>query len=298
MARRIRVPGIIDIVLVAEPAEIRALDEERRIDRNFVARGPLVNRLVVGRIRRWFAIKHQPLPSLAPRGDEVRAERQKQLAAALDPAGGAPLWSDAHLGELATYLRGGRSEDAMAVTAQEIVGRLFDGRYRADQGSWNAAKLIDQFRSGFSPIQLIWQITGRLRRARDLLVERAMGDRWSMHGTAIGVHGIVQALVRMRDLRAQPNPKSLDDNAVLWRCLLPPKQVPRTVEAALQTPFVGKPLQPGTVVMLQLEAAGPGAPDAELVFMRGHWNQCPASAFVCALLRSAWHRSLQEDGTV
>jgi hypothetical protein len=91
MARRIRVPGVVDVVLVAEPAEIRALDEEPRIDRNFLARGPLINRLIVGRFRQWFKIDGQPLPPLAPRGDAVRAERQAQLAAALDPANEAAL---------------------------------------------------------------------------------------------------------------------------------------------------------------------------------------------------------------
>jgi hypothetical protein len=186
----------------------------------------------------------------------------------------------------------------MAVTVQEIVGRLFDPQYRADRASWDAAKLIDQFRSGFSPIQLIWQITGQLHRAWDLLVEGAKRDRWSMHGTAIGVHRIVQALTRMRELRARSNYKSLNDNAVLCGCLWPPKQVPRAVEAAVETPFVSDALQAGTLVMLQLEAAGPSAPDAEMVFMRGHWNECPASAFVCALLRAVWHRSLEEAGSV
>ena len=56
MARRIRVPGLVDIVLVTEPKEIRALDEEPKVDRNFVGRGPLINRLITGRIRRWFHI--------------------------------------------------------------------------------------------------------------------------------------------------------------------------------------------------------------------------------------------------
>jgi hypothetical protein len=295
MARHIRVPGLVDVVLVTALEEIRAFDEEPLVDRNFIARGPLANRLITGRIRRWFEIMGQPLPSLARRGDQIRAERQRQLAAALDPGGGRVLWSDAQLDTLATYVRGDSSDEAAAITAQEIVGRLFDSGYSADRASWDAAALIDKFRDGFSPIQIVWQITGRLRRARDLLVARAKRDRWAMHGTAIGVHGIVQALARMRDLRALPNPASLGDDAVLWKCLAPPKQVPRTVEALFETPLADKSLRPGTIVMLQLEAAGPSAPDAEMVFMHGHWNACPASAFATALLRSVWHRSLKEN---
>jgi hypothetical protein len=173
MARHIRVPGLVDVVLVTAPEEIRAFDEEPLVDRNFIARGPLANRLITGRIRRWFEIMGQPLPSLARRGDQIRAERQRQLAAALDPGGGRVLWSDAQLDTLATYVRGDSSDEAAAITAQEIVGRLFDSGYSADRASWDAAALIDKFRDGFSPIQIVWQITGRLRRARDLLVTRA-----------------------------------------------------------------------------------------------------------------------------
>jgi hypothetical protein len=115
-----------------------------------------------------------------------------------------------------------------------------------------------------------------------------------MHGTAIGVHGIVQALARMRQLRALPPAKSLGEDVVLWRCLAPPKRVPRTVEAALETPLVSDQLSAGTVVMLEPASAGLQAPDAEMVFMRDHWNACPARAFVTELLLAVWRRSLQE----
>ena len=77
MAQRIRVPRLVDLVLVADPSEIRALNDEPRLDRRFLPRGPLVNRLIAGRIRRWFQIKGQPLPSLAARGDQVRAKASR-----------------------------------------------------------------------------------------------------------------------------------------------------------------------------------------------------------------------------
>ena len=297
MARHIRVPGIVDVVLVSDPAEIRDLNDQTKIDRNFIPRGPLVNRLIVGRIRHWFEILGQLLPSLMPRGDEVRADRQLTLAAALDPANGAVLWTDAQIKALAVYVRGGSDDAAAGILTQEIVGRLFDPLYRADATTWKAAQLIDRFRDGFSPVQILWQLTGKLRRARDLLVERAKDDRWTMHGTAIGVHGIVQALAKMRQLRASATAKSLTGDAVLWQCLSPPVQVPRTVEGGFEAPAVNGSMSAGTVVMLQLGAAGPQAPDAEMVFMRGHWNACPARMFVMELLLAVWRASLQEAVT-
>jgi hypothetical protein len=296
MARHIRVPGIVDVVLVSDPAEIRALDDQQKIDRNFIPRGPLVNRLIVGRIRRWFEIMGQLLPSLTPRDDQVRADRQKQLTAALDPAHepnqGSTPWTDAQIDSLAAYVRGAGGDEAAGITTQEMVGRLFDTQYRADRATWEAAKMIDQFRDGFSPIQIVWQLSGQLRRARDILVDRAKDDRWTMHGTAIGVHGIVQALARMRALRASPAATSFSEDAVLGQCLAPPKQVPRTVEAPFETPFVRNSLKVGAIVMLQLEDAGSKAPGDEMAFMRDHWNACPARAFVTELLKAVWQRSL------
>ena len=74
MATRIRVPLLLDVVLVSEPSEIRALDDEPLIDRRFIPRGPLLNRLIVERIRRWFEIEDRLLPSLLPRADKDRAK--------------------------------------------------------------------------------------------------------------------------------------------------------------------------------------------------------------------------------
>jgi hypothetical protein len=295
MARRIRLPGIVDVVLVSDPAEIRALNDARGVDRNFILRGPLINRLIVARIRRWFQIKGQLLPSLTPRYDQVRADHQQKLAAAIDPTSGKTLWSNAQLDALAAYVCGGDTDESVGIVAQQIVGNLFDPIYHADRATWKAAKLIDQFRDGIAPIQIVWQLTGQLRRALSLLVDRAKDDRWTMHGTAIGVHGIVRALAQMRRLRCGPNPESFSDEAVLWQCLVPPKQVPRTVEVSLDTPLLKAPLNVGSILMLQLEAAWPRAPGPELVFMHGQWNACPACAFVSRLLLVVWRRSLQES---
>lgn len=296
MARRIRILGLVDILRVNDAGEIRALNAEPRIDRNLVARGPLLNRLIVGRIRRWFRIGGKFLPALARRDDDVRAERRQALANATDPASHA-LWTAGQVDRLADFVRGdaepvAQASEDMAVTVQEIVGRLFDQAYVADRASWRAAAMIDRFRDGFSPRQIIWLVTWRLRRAHDLLVERAREDRWAMHGTAIGLHGIVDALRRMRVLRAAPEAGSLSMDAMLARCLEPPMQVPRTVEAVIASPVTADLLRPGVLVLFQLNIAARRAPGPEMTFMQGPWNACPAQAFVVELLKAVWRRSL------
>jgi hypothetical protein len=51
----------------------------------------------------------------------------------------------------------------------------------------------------------------------------------------------------------------------------------------------------GTLVVLELEAARARAgAGGGLEFMAGHWAQCPAAAFVPALLRAVWERAVAE----
>ena len=234
------------------------------------------------------------MPALAPRGDRQRAERQQTLHAQLQPEAGTPLWTDAQLAVLADHVRGRGQHEAMGVAVQEIVGRRFDPGYAADGASWAAAVMIDGYsRGGLRTAlrDLWWVASGRLRRARELLADRAGRDRHALHGTAIGVHGIVHALERMRDLHALDASRSIDERIAVARCLHAPRRVLRTVEAPLATTATPTPLRPGSLVLLELEAAGSRAPDPDIVFMHGRWSFCPAERFVPALLAAAWREA-------
>jgi hypothetical protein len=289
VARRYRIPGLIDLTFVSDPEEIRTLAADPALDRRFERRGPLVNRLVAGRIRRWFQADGRPIPPLSPRGDADRAARQKSLRASLEPGAGQPLWTEPQLQRLVAFVQGRLPAEEAGVTLQEIVGQRYNPAYVADRASWEAARMLDDFRDRFvSPRHLVWLVTGRLRRARALLVERAGNDRHALHGTAVGVHGIMKALERMQALRARPQSGSIDEVVAVSRCLHPPRRVPRTVESVVTTSATARPLQPGAMVMLNLEDAGPRAPDPDITFMRGHWSFCPAEAFVPALLKAVW----------
>ena len=180
VARRIRMPGIVDLMLVDEPAEIRRSPKHPSLDRRFVRRGPLVNRLIAGRIRRWFHHRWSALALADAAQDAVRAERQRQLADSMPPAAGRPLWSsDAQLDRLADPLSGHSSRDDAASPCSRSSASCSILITMADRASWEAAELIDRFRDGFSPIQIVWLITGRLRTARRLLLDRARWDRWA-----------------------------------------------------------------------------------------------------------------------
>jgi hypothetical protein len=48
-------------------------------------------------------------------------------------------------------------------------------------------------------------------------------------------------------------------------------------------------------VLLELEKAREASPDAVTVFMAGTWAECPAGAFVAALLRAVWDGALAAE---
>jgi hypothetical protein len=293
MARRIRMHGLADIVAVSDPADIREITDQPGIDRNFVSRGPLMNRMAIGKIRRWFRFPTDFLPVLSRRDDPIRAKRTAEIAQQLEPASGRHFWDENQIKILSGYVRGDVVELDANIVMQQIVGCQFNRSYRADADTWKAAEMIDQFRGGFSLVQIWWRLSGKLQRAFDLLFERAGKDRWCMHGTAIGIHGIVQAIARLREFRADPQLAALSADEVVWKCLLPPKAAPRTVEAKLQTMLDDAPLVEGTVIMLQLEAAAIKEPGPEMVFMEGHWNACPAQSFIVTLIKDIWVRSAE-----
>ena len=89
--RSIRIPFLIDLKRVESEPDIRAMAQDQRIDRDFVSRGPLVNRLLAGRVSGALRVDGKPLPSVAPRGDAERARSQAALHKRLDPAKGAAV---------------------------------------------------------------------------------------------------------------------------------------------------------------------------------------------------------------
>jgi hypothetical protein len=295
MARRIRLPWIVDLALVDDPAEIAALAHEPRLDRDFVKRcGPLVNRALTGRIRRWLQVDGRPLPALAPRGDPVRAASQGELERALTPDDPSTLWDPAAVADLARFVRGERQAPPPGPVVQQIVGRLFFKDYAATSESYAAAQLIDRL-GGAKPWQLLfWSLTGRIARARRLVWRLGHDDRHAIHGTAIAMHNMVRALDRMRAIFADPAQRdALGPDAAVARALVAPPRVIRQATGGVETAAAGR-LRPGTLVLFELDAARLHAPGPPVTFMTESWARCPAHAFVPALLHAVWLSATRE----
>ena len=79
MGRSLRIPGLVDLIQADVRSDIRGLADDTRLDRSFAPRGPLINRILVQRIRSVLRIDGMPLPSVAPRGDAQRLRAQDIL---------------------------------------------------------------------------------------------------------------------------------------------------------------------------------------------------------------------------
>jgi hypothetical protein len=289
--RSIRIPFLVDLKRLGSEPDIRAMVGDQRVDRDFVSRGPLLNRLLVGRVNGALRVDDKPLPSVAPRGDAERARSQAALHQRLDPAKG-PLWDDETLARLVAAVRGKAGVDTIGPAAQQAVGRLFNKTYVGDAASFQAARDLDDAVRTVNPIRLFkLKLLGQLRRSRRLLTERVNGDLAGVHGTGIAVHNIVQGLEKMRELwRKEPRPAA--DDAVR-ACLFAPQRVLRQATAKGGT-LAGE-VRPGTLVLLELEKAREVSPTAATVFLAGTWAECPAGAFVAALLRAVWDAAEKEE---
>jgi hypothetical protein len=292
MARSIHIPGLVDIKKIDDKADIRTLALDTRLERRFESRGPLLNRFLMRRINGALRVDGKPLPAVAPRGDAERARRQAALRRRLDPAAGTPLWDEATVAALVAAVRGESGAPEIGPAAQQAVGRLFAFNYIGDSASWQAAKDLDDAVRTRNPLRSIQlHVTGRLRRSRKLLARRVNGDLAGVHATGIAVHNLVRGFTAMRDLWRKGRPRPSADEAV-GRCLFAPQTVMR--QATTRGGTLAGEVRPGTLVLYELDAIRAHAPGAEAVFMAGTWAECPAVAFVPALLRVVWERAVAE----
>src|SRR3954470_18887882 len=126
--RSVRIPFLIDIKRVESKPDIEAVPLDPRLHPALPRCGPLVNRILTGRINGALRFGGKPLPAVAPRGDAERARSQAGLRTRLDPAKG-PLWDPQTLVRLVATVRGQAGVDTIGPPAQQAVGRLFNKDY-------------------------------------------------------------------------------------------------------------------------------------------------------------------------
>jgi hypothetical protein len=285
--KAIRIPGLVDLVRADTPDEILALSRDPRLDRDFVIRGPLLNRLVLGRIRRVLQLDGRPLPPVAPANYPGRAADQAMLETNLQPFVGAPA-QPTTLHALAAYILGEGRASAAGRLAQEATGQLFDPAYRATGRSWRDAKVLAGSAQSLLSLRVfLWQITGRLGVARKRLAAMVGDDRSGLHATGVAVHNLVQSLERMRILAAEPGALARYAPAeAASLCLSAPARIVRQAKARGSVGLAN--FRAGALILFQLEEAREPTLRPDMAFMSQSWSHCPARFWVPALLAAIW----------
>src|SRR5262245_25814851 len=296
MATRLRLPPLLDIVLVDDPGEMDWFDREAAIVREVLAEGGWLHRLLRSRIYRTLTVGPVPLPVFAGRGDSERALQQAKLDFRLSHLSTAPRLDAPAMAALARHVAGIPSDEPVGVAAQQVVGRMFVPEYAASRESYAAAKLLASW-STADPVRALWWLwSGRVAKSRQLLWGMAENDPQCIHATTIAVHGIVEALDRMQALMGDGRRRDVLDAArAVSASLVAPRALLRSCSRPMCVPFMKEPLGPGTLVVFRLRGMhARAAGDDGLAFAAGRWNQCPAHAIVPRLLGEVWTAAYRE----
>ena len=286
-----RVPGILDVIHVTDPAEIIEINRDSRFDRQFNLHWPFLNWLIVRRVLAVLNVAGHRFPTITPRDNADRATAQTKLGQSLDAQAEAIRQGPAELAALASWLKDGGSDEQLGIAVQQIVGQLFSPRFKATPESWHAAKiLVTAPRSPNLLRTLWWFVSGKLHSSRQLLAGMVHGDLSGVNGIGIAAHNIVNTMIQMRPLYSDPAQReSLSPEEAVRRSLAAPVSLLR--QSTTQGAIRGCPFSKATLFVLEVGQASKLPGGSSLVFMDHSWSGCPAANWTPAMLEGVWKRA-------
>jgi hypothetical protein len=288
--KRTYFPGITDIVVVTDPAEIRKISNDLRFDRDFLGHGPVRNVQLLRKVARAFSLNGRLYPPLLPRSDPSRAAAQEELRSRLNLKADVVKHGPAELEPLAEWVRGTGTAEELGMLVQQSIGRLFVESFTATEESLAAARLVLEAASSSNVLRMLWwRISGRLDRAKTLLASMVNGDLIGTIAMSTARQLIDDGLHKMRQLAADPTLRSsITTDAVVDECLFAPPIVLR--QAKTSGEVGGCPFRRGSLFILEVGSASKGAANRDIVFLSQSWSRCAAEKWVPALLQGVWTR--------
>ncbi len=288
--KRTYFPGITDIVVVADPAEIRTISNDSRFDRGFIGHGPVRNVQRLRNMLRIFSLKGRRFPTMLPRTNPSRAAAQDELWSRLNVKAEEVKHGPAQLEPLAEWVRGTGTAEKLGLLVQQTIGRLFVETFTATEESSAAARTVLEAAGSSNILKMLWwRISGRVERAKTLLASMVNGDLAGVIALIAARQLIVDGLQKMRQLAADPALRSsITTDAAADECLFAPPTVVRQAETSGEVG--GCPFRKGSLFILEVGSASKGAANRDLVFLSQSWSRCPAEKWVPALLEGVWTR--------
>jgi hypothetical protein len=287
MAISIRIPGLLNLVVARKAAEILAMNAAVGIDRPLSGRGGFVNRAIGNKLTPFRGRNGESWPAFCSRHDPVRMAHSGEVAAKLADVPAELRRLSGEIGELAAYVRGKPTARPPGMAVQQIVGRLFFDDYRATPQSYKAAETLSAWLKAGPLRTLIMRRRGKVPPAVDAVLTQARGNTACAHGTGIALHNIVESVELMRKLARSGNGlRQLSPEEAVAQTLRAP---PRAVREARDSVGAGSVrVRERSIILLGVESARKQGSDSGIAFFAGQWNECPAHAFVPALLAEIW----------
>jgi len=289
---RLRIPGILDIVLISDREQIQWLNQHADVTRPLDPTASFLHRLVSRRLTSDLGFHGGVLPVFQPRSDTARAERQRKLAQQLEDSRGSPGEERDHI---SAYVSGKKDLGDIDVTVQQWCGRLFLAHYRAAASTYEAGRLIAGWPSAPPWRTLLDRLTGRLDRAKDLALSAAEGDLHCVHATTIGMENVARSVRKLRAAAKDARKRAESPDDILRDCLVAPPAVLRGCAGEIDAPFVhGGPLTRRTILVFLVARAYANSGELDVAFLADQWSECPAHRVVPEMLRAVWYAAHQE----
>jgi hypothetical protein len=289
--KRRRVPGLIDLFEVSDPAEIADLARDSRLDRKFDTQTCPINSFLLTRSLETLSFAGRRFPTMTPREDSHRALEQQVLWASLNTRAAAIESGPDELEPLANWIRGVGSAEEVGILVQQLLGQIFSNRFVATQESWTAAKiLVAAPRSGNLPKMAWWLVSGKVRRAKQLLAGMVDDDLSAVNAIGIAVHNVVKSMRHLRLLYADPAARAtLSVEDATAQSLFAPVSIYR--QATVDGQLGDCPYSRHSLFVLSIGEASRHIKGQSLVFMEDTWSRCPANVWIPAMLRGVWRRA-------
>src|SRR5712691_3390730 len=142
MTRRIRIPLLLDVVLVDDLDQLTMLNRHPDVSRVISGDGGLVHRMIRRRIYGTLTVGRTPLPVFAGRDDLERVKAQVALDEHLTGTVPGDVVPRDAIEQLARYVAGDDIGVPVGVAVQQLIGRMFVPGYTATPESWEAARVI------------------------------------------------------------------------------------------------------------------------------------------------------------
>jgi hypothetical protein len=289
---RLRIPKVIDVVVVSEPDQIQWLNQHEAVTRPLDPSASWLHRFIEGRLSGDLGFHGARLPVFLARGDQGRAQRQRELDDTLEDVRGMP---GEERDTIARYVSGEIDADEIGVTVQQWCGRLFLAHYRAAKETYEAGRLLASWASAPPWRTFFDRTSGKLDRAKATISAAAEGDLHCVHATSIGMENIAKTVRKLRRAAKDPIRQKLTPDDIVRQCLTAPPAVLRGCAREISVPFLSEPLTARSVIVFLVAHAYARSGDLDVAFLGDHWSACPARQVVPEMLRTVWHAAHHDE---